>query len=330
MADNVRTLKSQKKNPLGTNDGTNHFGEVFDIPYGLIIVGVDNHEQLPIVSTTFTRMAQLGSKQLGVRIPRGNQVTSVCFGERHASQKARLLAANTHAENAAPHEIKNLGLNRPISWTSPESVVVIKSLMAGSGSCLILEQTTASGFNTGSPIGVLLSISELAKRNNSRIMLFIAIPEGGEKYQLDQCCDEYIAVNSCEPDFGCDSAFSIDVASLRYLNGFGVGKTMCNIKCVNGAFKRRYTPFVSGQVENRVIWALRSKGMTFDDIAKLMKINKSTVLRRLQTMPPVRQSEGCDELISHYVNAPPSIVDTNEAVRKGVVVKINDNHDEKG
>ena len=175
-----------------------------------------------------------------------------------------------------------------------------------------------------------MSISEMARKAKSRIMLFIVIPEGGEKYQLDQCCDEYIAVNSCEPDFVCDSAVSIDVASLRYLNGVGIGKTMCSIKYVNGVFKRRYTPFVSGQVENRVIWALRSKGMTLDDIAELMKINKSTVLRRLQTMPSVRQIEGCDELISHYVNTPPSNGDTSEAVRGGVVIKIDDDDDAEG
>lgn len=277
MTDNVRTLKSQKESTLGNDGNTNHLGNVFDIPYGLTIVVVDRNELIPFVSTTFTRMAQRGSKRLGVSIPRGSKVVSVCFGKRHTRQMERLFAANTPAENLAPHKIEDLGLNRPICWTSSECIFVIKPLLADSDIWLMLEQTTASSFNTAGSIGVLLSISEMARKAKSRIMLFIVIPEDGEKYQLDQCCDEYIAVNSCEPDFGCDSAFSIDVASLRYLNGFGVGKTMCNIKCVNGAFKRRYTPFVSGQVENRVIWALRSKGMTFDDIAKLMKINKSTV-----------------------------------------------------
>lgn len=330
MTDNGRTLKSQNGQALANDGGTSPSYDVSNIPYGLTIVVVDKHEQLPIVSTTFTRMAQLGSKQLGVRIPRGNQVTSACFGDRHASQKASLLAANTNSEKAAPHEIKNLGLNKPICWTSPESVVVIKSLMAGSESCLMLEQTTASSFNTGTPIGVLLSISEIAKKAKSRIMLFIAIPEGGEKYQLDQCCDEYIAVNSCEPDFGCSSAFSIDVASLRYLNGVGIGKTMCNVKYAKGLFQRRYAPFISGLLENRVIWALRAEGETLDYIAQVMKINKSTVLRRLQTMPPVRQIKGNDLLISDYLNAPRTIGSTNEVVRGGVVVKINEEDDEKG
>ena len=161
-------------------------------------------------------------------------------------------------------------------------------------------------------------------------MLFIAIPEGGEKYQLDQCCDEYIAVNSCEPDLEYHSAFSVDVASLRYLNGVGIGKTMCNVRYVNGVLQRRYAPFISGQVENRVIWALRAQGETLDYIAKIMKINKSTVLRRLQTMPPVRQTKGNDELISHYLNAPPAIEDISGVSRGGVVIKIDDENDEKG
>ena len=330
MTDHVRTLKSQNIQSLGDDGSTDHLGDVFDIPYGLIIVGVDKPAQLAIVSATFTLMAQRGSKRLGVRIPRGTQVISVCSGERHASQKARLLATNTHAENAAPHEIKNLGLNSPISCTSPESVFVFNSLMAGSGSWLMAEQTIASSFNTASSIGVLWSISKMAKKAKSRIVLFIAIPEGGEKYQLDQCCDEYIAVNSCEPDLEYHSAFSVDVASLRYLNGVSIGKTMCNVRYVNGVLQRRYAPFISGQVENRVIWALRAQGETLDYIAKIMKINKSTVLRRLQTMPPVRQTKGNDELISHYLNAPPAIEDISGVSRGGVVIKIDDENDEKG
>ena len=330
MTDNVRTLKSQKESTLGNDGNTNLLGDVFDIPHGLTIVVVEKNELIPFVNTTLTRMAQRGSKRLGVSIPRGSKVVSVCFGKRHARQMERLFAANTPAENLAPHKIEDLGLNRPICWTSSECIFVIKSLLVDSDIWLMLEQTTASNFNTAGSIGVLLSISEMARKAKSRIMLFIVIPEGGEKYQLDQCCDEYIAVRLCEPDFGCDSAFSIDVASLRYLNGVGIGKTMCNVRIRNGMFKRWHTPFISEILENRVIWALRSKGMTLDDIAELMKINKSTVLRRLQTMPPVRQIEGCDELISHYVNAPPRIVDTSEAVRRGVVVKINDENDERG
>ncbi len=327
MTVNVRTLKQQKKISLENDGSTNHFGDVVDIPCGLIIVAMDKPELMPVVSTAFTLMAQRGSKRLGVRIPRGTQVISVCSGERHASQKARLLATNTHAENAAPHEIKNLGLNSPISCTSPESVFVFNSLMAGSGSWLMVEQTIASSFNTASSIGVLWSISKMAKKAKSRIMLFIVRPESKEKCQLDQCCDEYISVSSCEPDFGFDSAFSIDVDSLRYLNGVGIGKTMCSVKYVNGVFKRWYAPFVSGQLENRVIWALRAQGETLDYIAKIMKINKSTVLRRLQAMPPVRQIRGNDELISLYLDAQPAIEGASGVARDRVVIKKGDEDD---
>ena len=324
MTDNVRTLKSLKEGIVRNDGNTSHFGDVFDIPVGLTIVAAEEDNLIPFVSTTFTRMAQRGSKRLGVSIPRGSKVVSVCFGERHASQMARLFAADTPTENSAQHEIKNLGLNRPICWTSSESIFVIKSLMADSDGWLMLQQTSASSFNTAGSIGVLLSISEMARNAKSRIMLFVVIPEGGEKYQLDQCCDEYIAVRSCEPDFGYNRAFSVDVASLRYLNGVGIGKTMCNVKYANGVFQRRYAPFISAQLENRVIWALRSKGMTLDDIAEKMKINKSTVLRRLQTMPPVRKLEGGDELISHYLNAPPTIGDAKDVVRGNVSIRVPD------
>ena len=330
MTDNVRTLKAQTRDVSRDDSHTNQFGEAIDIPYGLTTVGINKQDLLRIVSNTLTHLARCGRTRLDVGIPRTGRVVSICTGERHARHVAQLAAANKTPENAAPHEIKDLGSSNPVQWASHEGSLIFKSLIAACEGWVMLEQTTVSGLNTASGIKSLLLIREMAKKASLRIMLFIVIPEGGDTHELDQCCDEYINVKACEPDFGCDSAFSIDVASLRNLNAVGIGKTMCNVKFTNGMFRRRYTPFISEQLENRVIWALRAQEETLDIIAKIMKINKSTVLRRLQTMPPVRRLKAYDELLSHYLDAPPTIGDASNIDRGNLLGGIRDENDELG
>ena len=327
MTDNVRTLKAPSRNVLRDDSSTNQFGDAIEIPYGLTIVGLDKQELLRIVSNTLTHLARCGSTRLDIGIPRASRVVSICTGERHTRHVAQLAAANKTPEDAAPHEIKDLGLSNPVRWASPEGGLIFKSLIAACKGWVMLEQTTASGLNSASGIKSLLLIREMAKNADLRIMLFVVIPKGDDTNELDQCCDEYINIKASEPDFGCDSAFSIDVASLRNLNAVGVGKTLCNVKFINGMFRRRYTPFISEQLENRVIWALRAQEETLDIIAKIMKINKSTVLRRLQTMPPVRRLKAYDELLSHYLDAPPIIGDVSNVVRGNVLGGTRDGND---
>lgn len=81
------------------------FSEVFDIPYGLTIVGMDKPELTPFVRNTFTHMVRHGINRFGIGMPRPSKVISACTGERHAHHLAFLTTAN-----------KTSGL-LPVSWT---------------------------------------------------------------------------------------------------------------------------------------------------------------------------------------------------------------------
>lgn len=319
MTKNAHTSKSSPKNALADAHRISQFCEDFDLPYGLIVVGLDNPGLMPVVSNAFIQMARSGINKCGICIPRASQVVSVCTSERQVRHLAALTAANKTSANAAPHEIKDLELGRPIHWTNPEGVLILKPLIPACEGCLMLEQASPSALNTASSIEAQILIRKMAKKARARIMLFSVVPEGSDKHHLDQCCDEYIAINSCEPDFGWDSAFSLDIAGLRDLNSLGIGKAMCNIKIVKGIFRRQLSPYISGQLENRAIWALRAQGRVLDDISKIVKIHKSTVLRRLQSMPPLRRLDGNDELLSQYLDAPSGIRGSSRIAQGDVV-----------
>lgn len=323
MTNNAHMLNSATRNASVNASRINQFGENFDIPYGLIIVRIDKLELMPMVSNTFIQLARCGFNKLGLGIPQASQVVSVCTSERQAHHLAWLTSANKTPANAAPHEIKNLGLRGTIDWTSPEGGLILKPLIPGCESWVMLEQASSSTLNSASGIEAKILLREMAKKARTRIMLFVVAPEGSDKQHLDQCCDEYIVINSCEPDFGCDCAFSLDFAGLRELNSVGIGKMMCNVKFDNGIFRRKLSPYISGQLENRVIWALRSQGKVLDDIAKIVKINKSTVLRRLQSMPPLRRLKGNDELLSQYLDAP-SEIRSSKSIPQGDLVTGNE------
>src|ERR1035437_4258768 len=110
---------------------------------------------------------------------------------------------------------------------------------------------------------------------------FSSVQMATKKTGLNQYCDEYIEVAPCEPDLEFDIAFSIDCVGLRDLNHFGIGKKMCSVRFSEGTFIRRYDSYISSSLKTRVLWTLRGQGRTLEEIGGILKVNKSTVLRRL-------------------------------------------------
>jgi len=106
----------------------------------------------------------------------------------------------------------------------------------------------------------------------------------------------------------CDTAFSIDCVGIRDLNSLGVGKTMCNVKLTDRVFHRRYERFVAADLDTRIMCALRGQKKSLDEIGNIFKINKSTVLRRLQGLPIPRPEEVDQAWLDRNLEAPGSLV----------------------
>ena len=321
------TLDKNAESALSKKEFHSLSGATRTISAGLVIVGIADPSQFSNVRNTFTDLAEGCSSRLDLAMPNTPKILSLFAGHPSRMESAELLASfNRSRMKVEDHTYKSIGNYGNVDWGGREGYCLLQPFIQGHQGMLMLEQEVFVSISATNA-EVFTRIRIAAQQSGVAVMLFIACPVPCCKSKLNHYCDEYIQVNSCEPDFGFDSAFSIDFDSLRHLNCVGIGKTMCNVKFENGAFKRRYSPFISSQLEDRVIWTLRAAGKTLDEIAKIVKKHKSTVLRRLQAMLPVRQIKGGDELIAHYLDARPTIGDGSDVVRDNDVIRLRDKND---
>jgi len=162
---------------------------------------------------------------------------------------------------------------------------VLLPLIEETGCGVLTLTQEISGPITPSMSVALTNIGNAAKQAKTYVLLFLVCVGGMEKLNLQELCDEYIEVGLCEPDIGCQVAFSIEFVGLRDMHLLGVGKTMCQVKASEGRFLRLYRPFVASDCQTRAMWIMRREGKTLGEIGKLLGIHKSNVLRRLKGLP---------------------------------------------
>ena len=126
-------------------------------------------------------------------------------------------------------------------------------------------------------------LDKLAREKDVLISLFLT--DSGDRHKkvrLAEYCSEVVRVQSCEPDIGQDYAFSFDCGEYRQLGRLGLPKMMCSVTFDQDQIVYSLDPFVSIQLEDRIIWMMRAQGMTLEEIGLTLKKNKTTILRRLQ------------------------------------------------
>lgn len=255
------------------------------IPPGLTIVCVSDATYLPHAKSAFTNLALKKSRELGLPMPDAKVVFSVDSGNQRQLEEAQLFAsANFSGKTSVPHESKTCPAPQKIDWLSNEGLQFLLQFIKGDKRLVILDLTIVGPISAAVLQGFLW-IRNAAQQADVFVMLIVACSGGTQKYSLSNVCDELIEVHPCEPDVGVDLAFSIDCVGIRNLNSLGVGKTMCSVKLVNGVFRHRYARYISAEHETRIMWALRGNGNTLEEIGVLLKVHKSTILRRLQGLP---------------------------------------------
>ena len=264
--------------------------EVSPIQPGLTIASVPDESHLLHLMFSFITLAMKRSRELGIPMPETESVTSVHSGNpRDLDAVERFATANPNNKNWAPHLIKTFAAHHKLDWTSPEGQQLWRPIVEGANGSVVFLDLVIHGPITPAVSQGLIQIGNEAKKAGAYVMLIVACSGKQQKSQLSYLCDEYIEVNQCEADAGVDIAFSIDCVGIRDLNSLGIGKTMVDIKTnANGIFRRRYAPFISANHETRIMWYLRGQQNTLEEIGSRLKINRSTVLRRLQGLPAPR------------------------------------------
>jgi len=129
----------------------------------------------------------------------------------------------------------------------------------------------------------LYKIGAEAKKHDVCVALVIACRTTDETAGLDQCSDELIKVEWCEPEPGFICASSFDFVRLSPMSGLGATKTMVSVQLRDGKeFRRRCDPFIASELDTRVMWLMRKQGQTLEAIGKVFGKNKTTIRTRLQ------------------------------------------------
>ena len=104
------------------------------------------------------------------------------------------------------------------------------------------------------------------------------------------CLTDYfetvLNIEECEPDFGYTSAFTVAPAPGTLLAAIGKRPVIDNIRIdANGQIERNHYDCVSPSAMNREIAKLIEQGKSYTEIAELFDVNKSTIMRRVDSLP---------------------------------------------
>jgi len=298
----LNSLRSAKNNAptlLGTSEPM--APKLSAIPKGLTIINCSDALDTAEVRNTFDRLATMGSSKLGIPMGPPSKVTSI-YPEagRRMEQAKYLFSANPALKNPKNHAFMAVGSRDRFDWCSPEGLNTLLPLVASATGWLMFEQQVMWPFSPIFATG-LTHISNAAKQAGVRVMMFVVCADRCEKTALDQLCEEYIEVTSCEPNPDCRTAFVIDCVNIRHLNSHGLGKTMCSVNLAAGVLYRQFEQFVSHDLSDRVIWILRGQGKTEEEIGTVVGLNKSNVSRRLKGLPPPRKAGVRADWIDRYL-----------------------------
>jgi len=200
-----------------------------------------------------------------------------------------MIFAKAHASSAGKAiSLKVCHAQARLDWASKEGFHVFADYVYDAKDGILIAEQVIPGSITPDISQVMIRIGNAGKKANSRVFFLVVCSNEPKKSLLSEICDEYIEIDPCEPEVGSELAFSVDCIGIRDLNSLGIGKTMCSIKFSDGVFQHRFDPFISSNLETRVMWTMRGQGKSLDDIGAQFKKHKSSVLRRLQPLPKPR------------------------------------------
>jgi hypothetical protein len=278
------------------------------VPCGTTLVVVKKKDLMTPVRTAFTQQILSAGSDLVLKFPEVSSVRSLYSGSPRNLEYAK---ARHNACGLVPtgveHKFRSFGTSRYFDWLGTEGLATILPLIHPDKSeqpptCYTFEQSV--GAHEVSVANGLQQIRHSANAAEVRVTIFFFCKEGAEDTHYDELCDEYIEVDSCEPDVDHDLAFYFDCQGLRDLYALGVGKTMCSIRHEHGRIKHTYSPFIDASFRNRAMWILRGNGSSLAEIGEIVEKNKSTVLRTLRELPRPRKTavpDGWIDQVKEYL-----------------------------
>jgi hypothetical protein len=140
--------------------------------------------------------------------------------------------------------------------------------------------------------GAIVALAELnaqVEELGALLVIFVFHEKKQEMTWLREHCGVFVEVGKCEPGPGAQAAVALTNVSLSHWNPHGIGRVMVEAFLdANGVWTYRSEPFIADRAIIRLSWHLRFKGVTVEQIAKLIGIHKSNVSRGIDSLliPP--------------------------------------------
>jgi hypothetical protein len=278
---------------------------------GLVVVLVDGAVESDVARQVLIQQIMKGDMGLGIQFPQCKTIRSWhSGGQRH---KDRVEAANNcypDPPNGITRRVRCIDVDHRFNWLSDAGLMALRKTLKGNeekstqGDWNVILQNSAALENS-STMHVLFKLRHEATSAGNHVMLIIGglskISDSANK--LFSMCDEIITIEACEADQDSHLALKIAVPSLNNSHQFGKGAVMASLIRGQDKYKINITPFIASELKQRLAWWFSGSGKSLDEIGKYLDVNKSTVSRWLQKMPPVKQVNMTEEEIEQALES---------------------------
>lgn len=170
---------------------------------------------------------------------------------------------------------------------APEGVHILVNQLK-LGECVFV-QVEYKDLTRDAAIVALAELNANVEQLDALLVLFIFHTKKQDVGWLQERCGVFVEVCKCEPGPNAQAAVVLTNVSLSYWHPHGIGRVMVEA-FLNSDNVWTYSsePFIAGRAIIRLSWHLRFKGVTVEQIAKIIDIHKSNVSRGLDSLliPP--------------------------------------------
>jgi len=253
---------------------------------GLVVYVLENVEHQPYVINVVLKNT-FGAWEIKT-LPRRAACAEVTYLFNGSSKDLELETLLTDPDvppGFGEYKVAHCSPHAGFNWTADGCGYALASHLNGvrGGSVIISQNHT--GTDAAEMVTGLRLLDRIAREKDVLVSLFLPVLGGRhKKARLSEHCSEYVTVQSCEPDIGQDYAFSFDCGNYRQLGRLGLPKMMCSVQFGPDQIAYSLDPFVSTQLDDRIIWMMRAQRKTFEEIGLMFKKHKSTILHRLRSV----------------------------------------------
>lgn len=241
-------------------------------------------------------------RKTGVPMPKVKHLHALYSGQSDMQRAKTLTAMETLADTAASATFHTLGSRARFDFASEEGSHALRTFIDQNRECAI---TAKAALNPHDPsLGErLLRIAIAAEKAQAYVMLFVDQSENEADVSLQHFADECFEAEICDANPGARMSFSITAMRVAYLHRYGIGKLLVSVNWGNDGYTRQFEPFISTSLKHRLAWLLAGSGESYEQIAQRFGVNKTTIMRWLKKLPPVRRKPITEVMIERYLEA---------------------------